>query len=442
MSASSIEPEAATVTEGHIPQSTEPTRPLSPLETFGYSVANVGYGSFFALNNFILPLYLDHFTKSNVLIGLLSSSDSIEGAVIQPIVGSASDRMRSKWGRRRPFMLVCIPLSALFVALTVGAGHLPGSVRLAAIVGCVFLFTLLFTIAWDPYQALMPDITPTAQRGRVMAISTLFGMVGQVILLFTPIPIPAKFVLSAVLMIVMTLVTCVMIKEPPPPDGPPGARRHSHLAELKTALQGLRTLRQAGKALTVLFLSGLGIGAVFPFLTKFLKIIVGATEAQAQQIPVVLMVSGALTVVLFGKMTDRYGPKRVNMIGLGLTVLAALNGLWIHTYWQAVGVMVLAGVGNAALSAARYPLLTELVPAEEVGFYTGLQTTAMALALPVTSVLTGQLIDMGGGYRIIFCVCAVGVTASMFVLANIQMKSAVGEIMQRNREQGREAQAG
>jgi MFS family permease len=100
--------------------------------------------------------------------------------------------------------------------------------------------------------------------------------------------------------------------------------------------------------------------------------------------------------------------------------------------------MALAGLGNAAQSVSAYPLLTELVPAEEVGFYTGLQSTANSIAAPVTAFLTGALINQGGhNYRMIFAVCVVFIAGSIAILSQIRLNEAVTEIEARDRQQGR-----
>src|SRR4029450_7462084 len=82
-----------------------------------YSACSVGPGAFYAFNNFVLPPILKSFGASDLLIGLLSSTRSIEGAVIQPTVGALSDRIWTPPGRRRPFLLIGIPLSAFFFLL-------------------------------------------------------------------------------------------------------------------------------------------------------------------------------------------------------------------------------------------------------------------------------------------------------------------------------------
>jgi maltose/moltooligosaccharide transporter len=413
-------------------------RPPGLATTVYYSAANLGYGMFYALNNAILTLYVQHRCPGvhPSILGLMGSSHSIEGTVVQPLVGAASDQLRTRYGRRRPFMLIFTPLSALFLLLTPAAGHLPISLRLAGLVGCIFLFTVCFNVAADPYQALMPDVFPADQRGRVMGISMFVLVLGQVLVLMAPVSPEAKFGLTAIIMMATTLLTCATIREPAHP-APEAA--HSHWDELRMALRGLGTLRQARLALIALFLSGIGIGAVTPFLTVFVQTITRCSDAEATKMYMVLTVFTALGVLPFGWLSDRIGPKSVLILGLGLLSLAAINGLWVTSLGQITIVLIVAGLGNAAQSASAYPLLTRLVPGEETGFYTGLQSTALSLAQPLTALITGNLIKHGG-YRWIFAVCSFSICAALAVLAVIRTSDAGQEVAERDRQQGRAAQ--
>src|SRR5204862_7527916 len=128
------------------------SRPLGLGMMLAYACASLGTGAFYAFNNAALPLFLRPLTGSDVLVGLLSSTRSVEGALVQPLVGSWSDRVRSPLGRRRPFFLVAIPLAAAILALTPLAPS-PGWV-----VAAIVVFSLLFNVAADPYQALLADL--------------------------------------------------------------------------------------------------------------------------------------------------------------------------------------------------------------------------------------------------------------------------------------------
>src|SRR5215472_6280247 len=139
-----------------------------------YAAGSLGTGAFYAFNNFVLPPILKSFGAPDLLIGLLSSTRSIEGALIQPTVGALSDRVWTPFGRRRPFMLICIPLSALFFV----AGAFVSSLLPLAIV--IFLFSIFFNVAVDPYTALLADIVPLEHRGWLSGLSTGVQLVSSV----------------------------------------------------------------------------------------------------------------------------------------------------------------------------------------------------------------------------------------------------------------------
>src|SRR5258708_28902165 len=95
-------------------------------KTLRCSAGSVGAGAFYAFNNFVLPQLLRAAGAGDLLTGLLSSTRSIEGAIIQPTVGALSDRTRSRLGRRRPFIALGIPLPAAFFVCAAPQRHLLG----------------------------------------------------------------------------------------------------------------------------------------------------------------------------------------------------------------------------------------------------------------------------------------------------------------------------
>jgi GPH family glycoside/pentoside/hexuronide:cation symporter len=82
-------------------------------------------------------------------------------AVNDPIVGTISDRIRSRWGRRRPFLLYfSIPFGLGFMALW-WAPPFQNQYLLAAVVCLTFMLSdTLQTLVSIPFYALTPEITP------------------------------------------------------------------------------------------------------------------------------------------------------------------------------------------------------------------------------------------------------------------------------------------
>src|SRR5947209_16660668 len=115
-----------------------------------YSFGRIGGGIYDGFNTAILSLYLGGLTNNNFIFGYLSSAKTIEGVVVQPLVGGWSDRTRSRLGRRKPFIMVGAPLSALFLILAAHAGHLGGSLALPLVGLMIVLFSIFYNVAGDP----------------------------------------------------------------------------------------------------------------------------------------------------------------------------------------------------------------------------------------------------------------------------------------------------
>jgi maltose/moltooligosaccharide transporter len=404
--------------------------PLTPLAAFLYSLANFGFGSFYAFNNYVLTQWITGYTQNASIIGLVGGTHSFEGAVIQPIIGAWSDKLHSRFGRRRPFILVFIPISALFMLLTPAAAHLPGSLRLAAILVCIFVFTLTFNIAVDPYHALLADITLPAQRGRTIGFWYFIGAAGQVAILFTPASLELKFSIVGIAMLMTTIVTCFATKEAThagssPTADPTDLKRH--FRGLWVAFKSLRTLAQARCYLAMYFLYGAGVGAVVPYLTLFIEKITKCSDQSAQHIVIALLAATALGSPPLGWVADKIGSYWLLVIGISLIAFAALNGLWVTTPPEVVGVLILAGLGTAAQNASAYPLLIRLVPSGEIGLYTGLQSTALSISAPLAALVTGVIINHSG-YRAIFVVCFVCAGLAIGILRQLRPLAAPMEI--------------
>jgi len=236
---------------------TEPP-PISLGTAVTYSSGNFGSGVFYGFNNFILPYFLQTLNAPLLLNALLGSTRSFEGAVIQPLVGAWSDRTWSKrFGRRNIFVLRFVPICVLFLILApflaqwtglgLPFGWSAGFTALALASLGIFLFTLTFNIFYDPYQALLADITPERQRGGVNGVFQALGATGQVGILVTAIvlsgfnggnlPFTLLFILTGALLAISFIPTLRGVREPR--DLPGVARQHRYT--LRDYWAGLRS---------------------------------------------------------------------------------------------------------------------------------------------------------------------------------------------------------
>jgi Na+/melibiose symporter-like transporter len=377
-----------------------------------YSVASIGTGFFYAFNNAVLPLLIP--STNVLLVNLMSNTRSIEGTVIQPVVGAWSDRIWTRLGRRRPFMLVAMPLSALFMAIT------PLAPNLAGIVACIVAFSLLFNVAADPYAALMADISRPEQRPTLNAVAIVVQFVGQVgltlVLAFGPFGkvIPAlAYPLVAAGILITSLITVATVRE---------RRESAHIEprrRLGEYVAALQSHRQAMRYLVALFFYNTGINTIQVNLTRFAIHVLHVSDSDALKLfLIVILITGLLTVPA-AWVAERVGVKPVIIAGMLLIAVAASSAFVVTTIAQVIPVLVVAGIGNACLSLA-WPLLTLLVPPERIGVFAGLKTSAESLSAFFSSFVAAAMVD-AWGYRSIFTVLLVAIVASLVTLLPIRV---------------------
>jgi GPH family glycoside/pentoside/hexuronide:cation symporter len=114
-----------------------------------------------------------------IVIGLVLAAGAIVGSLDTVIVGYFSDRTRSQWGRRIPYIVAGAPLWAVFAILIFAPPH-SGTALTAVYVFLILEFYALFgAISGAPYEALLPELAPSsAERVKLQAIKVYFGLAG------------------------------------------------------------------------------------------------------------------------------------------------------------------------------------------------------------------------------------------------------------------------
>ena len=388
---------------------------LDKKKTALYSAASIGTGAFFAFNNFVLPPILKSFGAPDLLTGLLSSTRSIEGVIIQPTVGAISDRIWTPFGRRRPFMLVGIPLSALFFLLAGFYAH-----TLLGLAIAIFLFSIFFNAAVDPYAALLADITPVRERGLLGGVSTGVQVLAQVVFLLIVSRAAADgevplwtYALVAGVMVLSFGATIFGIKERR------AAVVHAEHHSFREYVGAIASHTQAMRYLLTIFVYQFGINAVIPFLTLFVIEDIHQTSEVAFAVAGLTMFITALSAFLSGKLAERFGSRAVLAGGWSILVLAAIGGTLVTDLPQTLVVVVLAGLGNGAATAMSWPLLTELIPPDETGVFAGLKAAADSIAIPLSVVVAAELFLPRLGYRGIFAMLAINIAIALVLLLTI-----------------------
>ena len=160
-----------------------------------------------------------------------------------------------------------------------------------------------------------------------------------------------------------------------------------------------------------------GFSAVLPYLTLFITVDIGESEQVALSLAAGTLLMTAIAAVAFGKLADRIGTKPVLIAGWALLAVAAFGGIVIQRLPETIAVVLLAGIGNGAATAAGWPLLASLVPAEKTGVFAGLKAAAESVAIPASVVVAAEIFLPRFSYRGVFVLLAGAILIALFILA-------------------------
>ncbi len=158
------------------------------------------------------------------------------GLIVQPIVGSYSDKTWTRWGRRLPYLIFGAAVAVLVMCLLPNAGSFGLTVSSAIIVGLIALMLLDTSInmAMQPFKMLVGDMVNEKQKGLAYSIQSFLCNAGSIVgfifpFLLTwlgfrntaaegvvPQTVVYSFYIGAAILLICVIYSLMKIKEWPP----------------------------------------------------------------------------------------------------------------------------------------------------------------------------------------------------------------------------------
>jgi Na+/melibiose symporter-like transporter len=259
------------------PETVQPRR----VHMFTLMVASIGNAVVWGMNGF-LQLHANKvppsgFGLSELDIGIIFGIASAFIALSNFIWGAVSDRTKSRFGKRKPFMFIFPPLVLVTLWIVSRVDVLFG----VAMVFWTFLIMMvvkgvLHTGANIPYSTVIPEVVPPEKRVMVSQLSAFVQGIGfgagaivpaMLFSIFSDFSIP--FVFAGVIMVILYVVSSTAV----PSDAKP-VKTESMLQSMKTTLKNHNfMLFQAAQ-----FLWTLGLNIVIFVIPLLAKNIIGITE--------------------------------------------------------------------------------------------------------------------------------------------------------------------
>ena len=384
-----------------------PAQQFSYLKTFLLGFGFFGVSVVWGLYNAFVPVFLDtKFGLSPVVIGFFMTIDNIAALVVQPPVGTWSDKIRSPLGRRMPFILVGAPVSAL------AFGIIPFAAVLPLFVACTTTLMLSMALWRTPVVALMPDLTPSKYRSQANSIITLMGGLGAIFAylggaaLFK-INAAYPFWLGSALVLGAAAMLLLFIREPKTTEAPE--------AQPGMIDSLLFLFRERDKSaiffLCALLLWTIGYTAIEAFWTLYATNHLRISASDATR----LLGQHAVMIVIFALPCGYLAAllKRRLLIGGGLWITAALlatiHFLPVATLLRPLftlpilgvvpvlgALLMVAGVSWALITIHALPVIVDMTTAARLGTYTGLYYLFSTGAAILGPNINGWVVKLSG----------------------------------------------
>jgi UMF1 family MFS transporter len=408
---------------------------------------------------------------SNTLDAAANAAASALVFVAIPFLGALSDarRRRKRWviGFTVLSCAACALMGVLgqtLLPLTGEAVDMPASLPagwhasgsgLFWLLGAFVLASFAYQAAQPFYNAMLPELVPIEEQGRLSGIGTAVGYLGSLagVLLVAPffngalpgigqlgddtvralhalVPFTAHggrvstFVPTGVLFLLFSLPLFAFCRDHnPAPKGTPVRWRNA----MRSVANTVRDARQHPGTLRFILASFVyqdAIGTIIGFMTLYAVKAVGFDKGREITVFLVLTVPSVFGSYIYGVLVDRLGAKRSLMMTLVLWIVLLVAMIAVpgqRAFWI-VGFAI--GLNFGGVPTAERPVLLGLVPDVEAGRYFSLMllsSRAAAIAGPLIWGITVDGLEPRMGTAIAYR-AAVATVALMFVVAALILR--------------------
>ena len=369
------------------------------------------------------------------------------GLVVQPLIGSWSDRTWCRMGRRKPYLIVGALIAVLVMVLLPNAGSLHFSTRVFLGLNMAMwfgLFSLIFldtsiNVAMQPFKMMVGDMVGEEQKAQAYSIQSFLCNGGSLVGYLLPISftwigianeapegvvppsVVTSFYVGAAILILCVLYTFLKVKEMPPAEY--AAFHGIDPAKAKQKKEGLlQLLFKAPKTFWTVGLVQFFCWSAFLYMWTYSNGTLAfncwngttdtasaAYQAAGNWVGVVFAVQ-AVGSILWALVLPRFKSIRTAYIVSLLIGAAGFVGVaFIHNQYLACGAYFLVGTAWAAMLALPFTLLTNALEGNPyMGSYLGLFNGTICVPQIVAAATGGLVLKLVGGFQ-----------ASMFIVAGV-----------------------
>lgn len=360
----------------------------------------------------------------------------LAGIIIQPIIGSASDKTWTRFGRRIPYLFIGSLVAVLVMCLLPNAGSFAFSVGAAMIFGLVALMFLDTSInmAMQPFKMLVGDLVNEKQKGLAYSIQSFLCNAGSLVgylfpFIFTAIGISNiaekgtvpdsviySFYIGAAILILCVIYTTIKVKEMPPKEF-----EEFHgitTAEKNEKSDFISLLKHAPKVFWTVGLVQFFCWAAFMYMWTYTngaiadtvwgtKDVTSSGYQEAGNWVGVLFAVQAIGSVCWAIILPMFKSRKLAYsLSLLLGGIGFISTMFIHDQYMLFISYLLIGCAWAAMLAMPFTILTNSISGKHMGAYLGLFNGTICVPQIVAALIGGGLLVTVGGKQVHMLVLA------------------------------------
>ena len=343
--------------------------------------------------------------------------DNYIALFLQPYIGQLSDRTRTRFGRRMPYLLVGVPLAALFYTL------IPFHTGLISLLIFMLCMNLSMAIFRSPTIALMPDITPEQERTKANGIINFMGGCGAILafsigsFLFS-IDETLPFLAVSVVFLITLWIVFKHIKE-----------QRDALSYAETVIPKINYKEELNAStiylLAAIFFWFIAIQGMEALFTLYGVNELGLSKSASAFSLTFFSLSFVISAIPSGLLGAKIGKKKVIVIGVIGLIVSFLLLNWVDSVILLRAILFLGGIFWAFVNINAYPYIVSTGSEKSFGTRTGLYYLVSSLAAITSPPALGYLIDLFG-FSVLFIAAAGSLVLALFFITRVKEEESAG----------------
>ena len=353
------------------------------------------------------------FDMNQTLSGVIMALDNVLAVFLLPIFGSLSDKSKSVFGRRTPFIFVGTVLAIISFIF------IPLIENLWLFIAILLVTLISMAFFRSPAVALMPDVTVKPLRSKGNAVINLMGTAGGLLVLVVGLVIKVGenymqnffpyYIVVCGIMLIGLIIFLLTVKEKKW-AGEMLEDSKTYFADEKEdeETESTKTKLETPQLISLLLILAsvalwyMGYNAI----TSKYSLYADTVLNQSYDLTLMIAQGGAIIAYFpVGIIASKFGRRKTILVGVALLALSFFTATFMTAGSSPIFMYILfalAGVAWATINVNSFPMVVELAKAGDTGKYTGWYYTASMSAQVLTPILSGFIMDLFGNMSPLF----------------------------------------